>query len=85
MGEERRGYIRLPLLLFPFLAGNSNGNSSPSTGGFPVPTRGRIRLPLPDRHVVRVPQSLVESHAFRFGGYRWVDLAIMPCHGIIAR
>ena len=29
-----------------FLAGNSSRSSSPSTGGFPLPTRARIRLTL---------------------------------------
>src|SRR5258708_36826307 len=38
-----RSHIFLTHLLLFFLAANSGGSSSPSTGGFPVPTRFRMR------------------------------------------
>src|SRR5436853_4775751 len=36
--------VSLHFFFFTFLAANSNGSSSPSIGGFPLPTRDRIRL-----------------------------------------
>src|SRR6266404_3760845 len=38
-----RSHIFLTHLLLFFLAANSGGSSSPSTGGFPFPTRFRMR------------------------------------------
>src|SRR5258708_25045995 len=38
-----RSHISLTHLLLFFLAANSGGSSSPSTGGFPFPTRFRMR------------------------------------------
>ena len=72
-----------------FLAGNFNGSSSPSTGGFPLPTRARIRLTLAGSarrarsskySSVRIAETFFDGE----GAYR-IDLTIMLWHGIISR
>ena len=52
--------VSLHFFFFTFLAANSNGSSSPWIGGFPLPTRARIRLTLAGS-VRRAPSSKYSS------------------------
>ena len=62
-------------LTFP--AANVNGSSSPSTGGFPLPTRARIRLTLAGS--ARPSAHTAETS---FDGREHTESTLQLCYGM---